>query len=53
MVPSRSYLHGDPVGFGEAIRYGLHNWLVYRGRSSPSAYWWFTAARPQSRPKTT
>ena len=42
MVPSRSYLHGDPVGFGEAIRYGLRNWLVYRGRASRSAYWWFT-----------
>jgi uncharacterized membrane protein YhaH (DUF805 family) len=42
MVPPRSYLQGDPVGFGEAIRYGLRNWLVYRGRASRSAYWWFT-----------
>jgi uncharacterized membrane protein YhaH (DUF805 family) len=42
VVPTRSYLHGDPVGFGEAIRYGLRNWLVYRGRASRSAYWWFT-----------
>ena len=42
MVPSRSYLQGDPVGFGEAIRYGLRDWLVYRGRASRSAYWWFT-----------
>src|SRR6516165_3797434 len=42
IVPPRSYLRGAPVGFGEAIRYGLRNWFVYRGRASRSAYWWFT-----------
>ncbi len=41
LVPPRSYLHGGPVGFGEAIKSGLRNWLVYRGRASLSAYWWF------------
>jgi uncharacterized membrane protein YhaH (DUF805 family) len=30
------------VGFGGAIKYGLRNGLVYRGRASRSAYWWFT-----------
>ena len=42
VVPPCSYLRGAPVGFGEAIRYGLRNWFVYRGRASRSAYWWFT-----------
>ena len=42
MIPPRSYLQGGPVGFGAAISYGLRNWLVYRGRASRSAYWWFT-----------
>lgn len=41
-VPPRWYLRGAPAGFGEAIRYGLRNWHVYRGRASRSAYWWFT-----------
>jgi uncharacterized membrane protein YhaH (DUF805 family) len=41
LVPSRSYLQGGPAGFGEAIKEGLRNWLVYRGRASRSAYWWF------------
>jgi uncharacterized membrane protein YhaH (DUF805 family) len=41
LLPPRSYLQGSPVGFGEAITGGLHNWLVYRGRASRSAYWWF------------
>src|SRR6516165_6910987 len=42
MIPPRSYLQGGPVGFGAAINYGLRDWLVYRGRASRSAYWWFT-----------
>jgi uncharacterized membrane protein YhaH (DUF805 family) len=37
----RSYLQGGPVGFGEAIKHGLRDWLVYRGRASRSGYWWF------------
>ena len=41
LVSPRSYLQGGPVGFGEAIKSGLRNWLVYRGRASRSAYWWF------------
>jgi len=41
LVPSRSYLQGGPAGFGEAIKHGLRDWLVYRGRASRSAYWWF------------
>lgn len=40
-APPSSYLQGGPVGFGAAIRYGLRHWLVYRGRASRSAYWWF------------
>ena|ERR1035441_2475332 len=36
-----SYLQGGPVGFGEAIKQGLSNGFVYRGRASRSAYWWF------------
>lgn len=38
---ARSYLQGGPVGFGEAIKQGLRNGFVYRGRASLSAYWWF------------
>ncbi len=41
LVSFRSYLQGGPAGFGEAIKHGLRNWLVYRGRASRSAYWWF------------
>jgi uncharacterized membrane protein YhaH (DUF805 family) len=37
----RSYLLGGPAGFGEAIKHGLRDWLVYRGRASRSGYWWF------------
>jgi uncharacterized membrane protein YhaH (DUF805 family) len=37
----RSYLQGGPAGFGEAIKDGLRDWLVYRGRASRSGYWWF------------
>ena len=35
------YLQGGQVGFGAAIRQGLSNGFVYRGRASRSAYWWF------------
>lgn len=35
------YLQGGPVGFGAAIKQGLSNGFVYRGRASRSAYWWF------------
>src|SRR5216684_731661 len=38
---SLTYLQGGPVGFGEAIKQGLSNGFVYRGRASRSAYWWF------------
>jgi uncharacterized membrane protein YhaH (DUF805 family) len=38
---ARSYLQGGPVGFGEAVKQGLRNGFVYRGRASLSAYWWF------------
>jgi uncharacterized membrane protein YhaH (DUF805 family) len=41
LPPPRSYLQGGEAGFGEAIKGGLRNWLVYRGRASRSAYWWF------------
>jgi uncharacterized membrane protein YhaH (DUF805 family) len=41
LVSFRSYLQGGPAGFGEAIKAGLRDWLVYRGRASRSAYWWF------------
>ena len=41
-APPRWYLRGAPAGFGEAIRNGLRDWHVYRGRASRSAYWWFT-----------
>ncbi len=38
----RSYLQGGPAGFGgERSRRELRDWLVYRGRASRSAYWWF------------
>jgi len=37
----RSYLQGGRVGFGAAIKQGLRNGFVYRGRASLSAYWWF------------
>jgi uncharacterized membrane protein YhaH (DUF805 family) len=37
----RSYLQGAPVTFGQAMREGLHNIFVYRGRASRSAYWWY------------
>ena len=37
----RSYLQGGPAGFGEAIKHGLRDWLVYRARASRSGYWWF------------
>jgi uncharacterized membrane protein YhaH (DUF805 family) len=36
-----TYLQGAPVSFGEAIRQAFRNGLVYRGRASRSAYWWF------------
>lgn len=36
-----TYLQGGPVGFGEAIKLGLSNGFVYRGRASRSAFWWF------------
>jgi uncharacterized membrane protein YhaH (DUF805 family) len=36
------YLQGGPAGFGEAIKQGLSNGFVYRGRASRSAYWWFS-----------
>jgi uncharacterized membrane protein YhaH (DUF805 family) len=35
------YLSGGPVGFGEAISLAFKNILVYQGRASRSAYWWF------------
>jgi uncharacterized membrane protein YhaH (DUF805 family) len=35
------YLRGGPVGFGDAIRLAVQNSLVYQGRASRSAYWWF------------
>ena len=41
LVPSRSYLQGGPASFGEAIKHGLRDWTVYRGRASRSAFWWF------------
>ena len=41
LVPSRSYPQGGPASFGEAVRHGLRDWTVYRGRASRSAYWWF------------
>jgi uncharacterized membrane protein YhaH (DUF805 family) len=37
----RAYLQGAPAGFGEAVREGLRNGLVLRGRASRSAFWWF------------
>jgi len=41
LVPSHSYLQGGPARFGEAVKHGLRDWTVYRGRASRSAYWWF------------
>src|SRR5215813_6608738 len=41
LVPSRSYSQGGPASFGEAVKHGLRDWTVYRGRASRSAYWWF------------
>jgi uncharacterized membrane protein YhaH (DUF805 family) len=35
------YLHGGPVGFGDAIKLAVSNAFVYQGRASRSAYWWF------------
>jgi uncharacterized membrane protein YhaH (DUF805 family) len=35
------YLQGAPVSFGVAAKQGLRTTLVYRGRASRSAYWWF------------
>jgi uncharacterized membrane protein YhaH (DUF805 family) len=35
------YLQGAPVSFGVAVKQGLRTTLVYRGRASRSAYWWF------------
>jgi len=40
-VTPLTYLQGSPVGFGEAIKQGLSNGFVYRGRASRSAFWWF------------
>jgi uncharacterized membrane protein YhaH (DUF805 family) len=39
---SATYLHGSPVGFGEAITQAFRHGFVYRGRAARSAYWWFT-----------
>jgi uncharacterized membrane protein YhaH (DUF805 family) len=36
------YLQGAPVSFGVAVKQGLRTTLVYRGRASRSAYWWFS-----------
>ena len=41
LVPSRSYPQGGPASFGEAVKHGLRDWTVYRGRASRSAFWWF------------
>jgi len=35
------YLHGGPVGFGDAIKLAFQNAFTYQGRASRSAYWWF------------
>jgi uncharacterized membrane protein YhaH (DUF805 family) len=40
-APAAGYLEGGPVGFGDAIKQAFTNGLVYRGRASRSAYWWF------------
>jgi uncharacterized membrane protein YhaH (DUF805 family) len=37
----RGYLHGGPVGFGEAITEGFRNIVTFNGRASRSAFWWF------------
>ncbi|MBV9795586.1 MAG: DUF805 domain-containing protein [Actinobacteria bacterium] len=39
--PQRDYLHGGPVGFGEAITEGFRNIVNFSGRASRSAFWWF------------
>jgi uncharacterized membrane protein YhaH (DUF805 family) len=39
--PALLYLQGAPVSFGVAVKQGLRTTLVYRGRASRSAYWWF------------
>ena len=38
---SLAYLEGVPVSLGEAVIQGFLNAVVYRGRASRSAYWWF------------
>jgi uncharacterized membrane protein YhaH (DUF805 family) len=38
------YLHGGPVGFGDAIKLAFQNAFNYQGRASRSAYWWFALA---------
>ncbi len=37
----QDYLHGGPVGFGEAISQAFKNLTDFNGRASRSAYWWF------------
>ena len=37
----QGYLQGGPVGFGEAISQAFKNILIFNGRASRSAYWWF------------
>ena len=36
-----TYLQGAPVGFSRSVSEAFRNCLVYRGRASRSAYWWF------------
>ncbi|MGD0701798.1 MAG: DUF805 domain-containing protein [Trebonia sp.] len=36
-----AYLQGAPVGFAGAVRGALGHILVFRGRASRSAFWWF------------
>lgn len=35
------YLHGAPVGFGDAVSLGFKHMFTFRGRISRSAFWWF------------
>jgi uncharacterized membrane protein YhaH (DUF805 family) len=39
--PPQGYLQGGPVSFGGAISQAFANILVFQGRASRSAYWWF------------
>lgn len=38
---AEGYLHGGPVGFGEAISLAFKNIVTFNGRASRSAFWWF------------